>query len=670
VKRAVIAAVVLLAGLGGLCTAWYASSQRALAAELHEREHRAQRTAEDRERAIAENLAKRLEDVRRAESQRPYFHYQNLYHDPKGISEGLSVVPSPLANGSNNPLITAHFQIESSGRVTLPTLNEELRELNAPNAAEQVVIRDSLARSTTEMRTAAAPLVAVLSTDEADARIAELEQRLAASQRAAAQRAQAPPVLAKEKPAAAKVADLKKDTINVNLPSQQKQMLDSAAYAQNANSNDVYRELKSRANTSNSFNTFNVEPQRAVTPEPAAVGSSGAQPEDPRTRVPADLAPPTPIPQPPTPPHQQRPVEIKTTDFQWQSIAVDGKPRLVALRGVRTPTGSLVQGVLTPFAEGASLDGATLRRNVATAALSGRGAAEGSGTHIGAPIEGTGWRVQLDPNVSLAAIRREHASEVARFQRMFAGVTMLLLLVVAGLVWMVSRAETLALEKSRFAATAAHELRTPLASLRLYSEMIADERDPVRRERYAREISGQTERLGRLVANVLEVTRIERGTFALQRREGDIGPAVEQCVEKLRPQMEAAGCPIDLRVEPNLPVVAFDADALHHIVDNLLDNAEKYSRESEERGVSVNVARENGGVAITVRDHGPGLPRDFFRDPRPFRRSASATSGGLGLGLFLVDRIVRAHGGEIRNTAAAGGGARVQVFLPARLIGS
>src|SRR6185436_14819537 len=152
VKRAAIAAAVLLAGLGGLCTAWYTSSQRALAAELREREHRALRASADRERTIAESLAERLEQLRVAESQRPYFHYQNLYHDPKGISEGLSVVPSPLASGSGNPLVTSYFQIERNGKVTLPTLNEELRELNAPNAAEQVSIRDTLARSSAEMR--------------------------------------------------------------------------------------------------------------------------------------------------------------------------------------------------------------------------------------------------------------------------------------------------------------------------------------------------------------------------------------------------------------------------------------------------------------------------------------------------------------------------------------
>jgi len=489
------------------------------------------------------------------------------------------------------------------------------------------VIRDSLAHSSAELRSAAAPLVAVLTSDDARtretaARIADLEERLAASQAKPAPR---PVTVAVKEQAPAKAET-----------GQQSQMIDRSAFAQNARSNELYRELQQRAVAA---------PPPAVEPQPSIVES--------QSQSQSQSQPQPPAPTPRRRPRRERPVEIRTTDLQWHSIAVDGKPRLVALRGVLTPAGSLVQGVLTPLAEGAMFEGA----HVATAALSGRGAAEGSGTHIGS----TGWRVQLDPAASLVAIRREHAREVERFRRTFAGVTALLLLVVAGTVWMVSRAEALAMEKSRFAATAAHELRTPLASLRLYSEMIAGERDPARRERYAREISGQTERLGRLVANVLEVTRIERGTFALQPREGNIGPAVEACVEKLRPQMEAAGCPVELRVAPDLPVVAFDADALHHIVDNLLDNAEKYSRDAPQRNVSVAVAPENGGVSITVSDRGPGLPENVFRDPRPFRRSTA----GLGLGLFLVDRIVRAHGGAIRGTAAPGGGASVRVFLPA-----
>lgn len=629
-KRAILAALVLLAGLGGLCTAWYASSQRALAAELHEREHAALRTVADRERTIAENLARRLEQLRVDESQRPYFHYQNLYHDPKGVSEGLSIVPSPLANGSGNPLVTAYFQIESKDKVTLPTLNEEVRELNAPNAAEQIVIRDSIARSSAEMREAAIPLVESLKNADAQNRatadrIADLEAQLANARLPKP----AKPAEVAEK-VLQKIPGVNVDRINVGGPEkgQQSQMIDRSAFEQNSRANIVYKDLKQRA-------ASNVEPQQQqqqqqlVAPEPIA----------------QTPAPPTPNPSPPQtrPARRPRPVEIRTTDLVWQSIAVDRKPRLVALRGVLTPEGSLVQGMLTPLAEGAMFEGARVVHTNGTA------------------IAGTDWRVQLDPAASLAAIRRDHEREMQRFQRTFAGVTALLLLVIAGTVWMVSRAEALALEKSRFAATAAHELRTPLASLRLYSEMIADEKDPSRRERYAREIAGQTERLGRLVANVLEVTRIERGTFALHAREGNIGSAVEACVEKLRPQMEAAGCPVELRVADDLPTVVFDKDALHNIVDNLVDNAEKYSRDTPERNVAVDVAREKDGVSITVRDRGPGFSEDVIRDPKPFRKS----SGGLGIGLFLVDRIVRAHGGALRSARVPGGGASVQVFLPA-----
>jgi len=658
VKRAILAAIALLAILGVLCLAWYASSERALAAELRGREQTIERTAADGERMTAERLARKLEELRHDETQRPYFHYQNLYHDPKGVSEGLSVVPSPLATGSSNPLISTYFQIENSGRVTLPTLNEDVSELNMSNAAEQRSIRDKLTRSSQEMREAAAPLVALLSSDDArtratDERIAELEERLAASQAEAARRratvsqVAAPQGTAKQQtPLQKKVVDkIAKKEVETG---QQSQYIDPSAFRQNVSANDVYIELKNRA--ANPPPALDQRANQADEPANAPVQTANVEPQI--AQSPAansstlNVVTPNPEPRAPTPqprPRRERPVEIRTTDLEWRTITIESKPRLVALRGVLTPNGSFVQGIVTPLAEGEPLEGAIVRRAKGTA------------------IEGTGWRVRVDPAQTLTTARRDHEREIERFHRTFAGVTALLLFVVAGIVWMVSRAETLAVQKSRFAATAAHELRTPLASLRLYADMIADERDPARRERYAREISGQTERLGRLVANVLEVTRIERGTFRLQRREGNIGPAIEACVEKLRPQMEASGCPVDLRVEPNLPVVAFDADALHHIVDNLLDNAEKYSRDTPERNVSVAVAPEDGGVSITVRDRGPGLPDKVFRDPHPFRHS----SGGLGLGLFLVDRIVRAHGGAIRSTAAPGGGANIHVFLPA-----
>lgn len=593
--RVPLAALVLFLGIGGLCAAWYVSSQRAFDAEVRLQSQQGLRLAGDRERIVAGSLAERLETLRRAEAQRPYFHYQNLYHDPKGASQGLSVTPSPLANGPVHPLVIAHFQLDAQNRVTLPTLNEELGELDAPDAVRQRALRAMLARSAADVREAAASLRADVEKEAKAARatamrIAQLEERLAQTQRAEVAR------LESEK-ATLQFSDQQRRAANQSL------MLEPSAFEQNANSNVVYQQLRQK--------------QPLPPPLSSVVRTERTAPQ----------------------------IEILTSDLEWRTVSIDGRPRLVALRAVHTPAGMLTQGMLTTVAEGASLDGAWMRRG------------DGQGSAIGS----TGWRVRLPPEPGASP-----AEERRRFLRTFVGVSSVLLLVVAGVIWTLWRAEKLATDRTRFAATAAHELRTPLASLRLYSDLIAEEEDPSNRERYARELASQTERLGRVVANVLEVTRIERGAFALHPRPGELGPAVEECIDRLRPQMEAASCPIHLRVASDLPRVAFDADAIHHVVDNLVDNAEKYSRDVPDRSISVDVAAEDGGVTIVIGDRGPGVAEELIRAPRAFRRgSSNLAPGGLGLGLFLVHRIVLAHGGAIRSTNGAGGGASVRVFLPA-----
>lgn len=599
-RRVLLTALLLFLGVGGLCAAWYVSSQRAFNAEGRLDRQQRVRVAGDRERTIAAGLGERLETLRRVEAQRPYFHYQNLYHDPKGASQGLSVTPSPLANGPVHPLVVAYFQIDARNRVTLPTLNEDLRELNAPDAVKQRELQTRLAASAGKVREAASALRAQV---EAEAkatratamRIAELEERLAVAQQAAqaAQQQAAQIAQLESEKLALQRSDQQRRTLNLS----QSQTLDPLAFAQNVNSNVVYQQVKQNQ------------------PLPATA---------------------RPRPSAPT-------VEILTSDLEWRTLEIDGKPRLVALRAVHTPSGTVTQGMLTAITEDASVDGALVRR--------------GAGTAIGS----TGWRARL-PREAPSSPEEERR----RFLQMFVGVSSVLTLVVLGVVWTVWRAEKLATDRTRFAATAAHELRTPLASLRLYSDLIAEEEDPAAREKYARELASQTERLGRVVANVLEVTRIERGAFAVHPRPGEIGPAVEECVDRLRPQLEAADCPIHLRVAADLPEIAFDADAIHHVVDNLIDNAEKYSRDVPDRSISVDVAPDRGGVAITVTDRGPGVAEELVTEPRAFRRGAgSMAPAGLGLGLFLVHRIVQGHGGAIRASAATGGGASVRVFLPA-----
>ena len=95
--------------------------------------------------SVARRIGTRLQRIRAQESKRPYFHYQNLFHDPRGASQGLAVAPSPLASGPSDPLIAAHFQIDQRAKVTLPTLNEELSELNAPDVVRQRALRDAIA---------------------------------------------------------------------------------------------------------------------------------------------------------------------------------------------------------------------------------------------------------------------------------------------------------------------------------------------------------------------------------------------------------------------------------------------------------------------------------------------------------------------------------------------
>ncbi len=583
-KRIVPAALVLLLGVGGLCGAWWVTAQRALDAEVRLRSQVAERVA-------AERLTQQLEDLRRTEAERPWFHYQNLYHDPKGASEGLSVVPSPIAGGTGSALVSAHFQIDPKKQVTLPTLNEALTGLNAQNAAQQRAIRDAIARSAEAIRTAAAPLVARVESDASEqrvtaARIAQLEARIA-------EVPQKPPVSR----ASRDIKGVQKAKLEELAP---------AAFTQNVQANTIFQQL----NVDN-------EPSGEAAPAPAV-----ARPQPQRDRV-------------------EPPVKIWTSELEWHTVRIEGKPSLVALRAVQTPNGTLVQGMLTPLVEGAVIDGARVAR-----------------ANGGSSIAGTGWRAALA--VPLQTAERQ------RFVRTFIAACGALVLVVFGVIWTLSRVEKLARDRARFAATAAHELRTPLASLRLYSDLIAEEEDEATRGKYARELAAQTDRLGRVVANVLEVTRLERGTFSLRPRVGAIGSVVEECVARLRPQMEAAHCPLALRVAPELPEVSFDPDALHHVVDNLVDNAEKFSREVPDRSIDVEVAREVDGVLITVSDRGPGVPASLFLAPRPYRRGAQpGAPAGLGLGLYLVDRIVREHGGSLRAEVRPGGGASVRVFLPA-----
>jgi two-component system sensor histidine kinase KdpD len=175
---------------------------------------------------------------------------------------------------------------------------------------------------------------------------------------------------------------------------------------------------------------------------------------------------------------------------------------------------------------------------------------------------------------------------------------------------------------------------------------------------------------------VLGFTRLERGALQVRPEPGDLAAVVRDCVDRQRPALEAAGASVELSVADDLPSVSFDRDAVAEILQNLIDNAEKYSRPAKDRSIKVSLScrregREKGrfvgsGAILSVSDRGPGISSDMRRRLfRPFARgSHDDAPAGLGLGLALVKALAEAHRGSISYEGRADGGSIFMVFLP------
>lgn len=232
--------------------------------------------------------------------------------------------------------------------------------------------------------------------------------------------------------------------------------------------------------------------------------------------------------------------------------------------------------------------------------------------------------------------------------------------------WRAVRAETkLSERKADFVSAVSHELRTPLTSIRMYADMLREGWvDDKRTEQdYFELIAAESERLARLVNNVLDFSRIEKGKKSFDLRIGDPAVVVRETVEMLHPYLKEKGFEVTVEVPETLPACSFDHDALTQILVNLIDNAVKYGREE----VRVEALADNGEVVLRVLDRGPGVPAsERERIFEAFHRGANEKSGGgSGLGLALVDAYAKAHDGRIEVGDRDGGGAVFALRLPA-----
>ena len=256
----------------------------------------------------------------------------------------------------------------------------------------------------------------------------------------------------------------------------------------------------------------------------------------------------------------------------------------------------------------------------------------------------------------------------------FSSITVVLLAVTLGLtsLWHNTRAQLrLARKKDDFISAVSHELRTPLTSIRMYAEMLEKNwvKSKDKAADYYKNMRQESERLSRLIENVLDFSRIQRGRKRYNFNLGDINKSVAGVVEMMRPYAAQNGFTIETHFG-ELGQTAFDPDAVTQIVVNLLDNAVKYARNAEDKTIIVRTKADREFTIIEFEDHGPGVPhrqhKKIFEEFYRIGAEATRETTGTGLGLALVKRFAQAHNGFVEIINARPKGAIFRVALAAR----
>jgi len=245
------------------------------------------------------------------------------------------------------------------------------------------------------------------------------------------------------------------------------------------------------------------------------------------------------------------------------------------------------------------------------------------------------------------------------------------LMIIGGLLLtkhMVSKEVALAKLKSDFVSNVSHELRTPLALIRLYAETLELGRITTKekKQQYYRIIRKESERLTALINNILDFSRIEADRKEYEFRETDIADLVRSTLDSYRYQIEQQGFALEESIDPDLPAVRVDREAIARALVNLVNNALKYSNHDKYLGVKL--YRDSSAVKLEVADHGIGIARrdqskifeKFYRAGDPLVHNTK----GSGLGLSLVRHITEAHGGEIAVESIPGTGSKFTLSLP------
>ena len=228
------------------------------------------------------------------------------------------------------------------------------------------------------------------------------------------------------------------------------------------------------------------------------------------------------------------------------------------------------------------------------------------------------------------------------------------------------RLQTTENARRRFVSDASHELKTPLAAIRLLTDSIlqTENIDPVTAREFVSDIGAEAERLSRITEDLLRLTRLDSGVMETPTVV-DVLPVMEQVLRMMGLVAQEKGTELTYRAEGTCTVLA-SRDEIHQVIYNLTDNAVKYAPPGST--VQLSLSRQGEQVVLTVEDNGPGIPAEDL--PRIFERfyrvdkARSRAAGGTGLGLAIVSDTVAKRGGTVEAANRPGGGAVFTVRWP------
>jgi signal transduction histidine kinase len=295
----------------------------------------------------------------------------------------------------------------------------------------------------------------------------------------------------------------------------------------------------------------------------------------------------------------------------------------------------------------------------------------------GSPKNGYLLESNFDPPFSswkaVAGLKNTNLDDLARNSFLHsAGATFLVLVFLIGGIALSIRATDrearLAQAKSNFVANVSHELKTPLSLLSLFSEILELGRvkNEEKRIEYYRIMRHESRRLNKTIDNILDFSKIEAGRKTYDFKEGDMAEVIENVLSSYRYQILNSGFAIQTNIQPGLPAVLIDRDAMAQAISNLLDNAIKYSGEVKQLSITAETVRSD--LSVEIADHGIGIPR--VEQTRIFEKFYRVGNGlvhdvkGSGLGLSLVKHIIEAHKGTISVDSDVGKGSVFRILLP------